>query len=95
MFELVPLLETVREPLKALRQQSNIRFFIIKGLVRHDVENGLAWDIYESGDPSQETILMTQEKDDEILTEHSSFGGGDEVKESRHIKEDLVTECEG
>lgn len=34
-------------------------------------------------------------KDDESLTELSSFGAGGVIKESRYIKEDLVTEWEG
>lgn len=40
------------EPLKGLRQWSNIRFFTIKGFFRHDVEDGLTWDKSESGESS-------------------------------------------
>lgn len=46
------------EPLKGLRQWGDmVRFFILEGLVNHDVEGGLTWDTSESGEPSWDIIL--------------------------------------
>ena len=40
-------------------------------------------------------ILKGEEWDDQSLTELCSSGTGGEIRESRFIKKDLVTECEG
>ena len=42
-----------------------------------------------------ELILKVEEWDDQSLTELCSFGTRGEIRESRYIKKDLVTECEG